>query len=86
MNGRLVLSVHNWGTPISKEDQKKLFELYERSDSAKKSNFSGWGIGLNIARALTEAQKGFIKIESSKPLGTTFTVELPMDTRASVDS
>ena len=75
------LSIHNVGNPIPAEDQSALFESYHRSPSAKKSGQKGWGIGLTVVKGITDAHGGHVRVESSTGGGTTFTVQIPMDSR-----
>lgn len=80
-NEAVEISVHNQGKPIPEEDQKRLFELFRRTEAAEISGQQGWGIGLAIVSALTEAMDGKVSVKSTADYGTTFTVRLPQDTR-----
>lgn len=74
------LSVHNFGKPITVENQARLFDLYSRlKDSALPG--SGWGLGLALVRACAEAHGGQIEVTSNQQDGTTFTLVLPPDSR-----
>lgn len=70
-----TLEVHNFGSPISPELQKKLFEPFKRFQ--KVSGKTGWGIGLALVKGLVEAHQGEIFIRSSKEKGTTFSMCFP---------
>jgi signal transduction histidine kinase len=74
----LLLSVQNQGVPIPFDEQKKLFEVYERAISAQRHRTQGWGIGLTLVRGIAEAHGGKVFVESSEERGTTFTLELPV--------
>lgn len=78
---RVFLLVTNQGPAISKYDQDSLFELYRRTPIAHKGKAKGWGLGLTLVRGLTESHKGTVNVESSVDKGTTFTVDLPLDSR-----
>lgn len=71
------LTVHNWGNPISSEEQNLIFTKHRRGNFAMESGKKGWGIGLAIVKGLVLAHKGQVKVESSEEKGTTFTVILP---------
>lgn len=71
------LSVHNLGSPISPEEQRSLFSLYRRTDSAIRSGQKGWGIGLTYVKAVVDAHQGKVWVESLDGKGTTFFVRLP---------
>jgi signal transduction histidine kinase len=75
------VSVHNDGPPISPEDQRRLFEPYERLKASAPSTI-GWGLGLALVRACVDAHGGTIEVESNAADGTTFTILLPRDSRA----
>ncbi len=73
------VSVHNEGAGIPPEDQAHLFELFSRARSAPGSE--GWGLGLFLVRACAEAHGGKVRVQSDAATGTTFTMELPWDSR-----
>ena len=80
-NDIFKLSVHNVGNPISENDIGLIFEPFHRLTSAIEGGQKGWGIGLGLVKAFTDAHCGFVEVESSVELGTTFTVSLPRDAR-----
>lgn len=73
------IEVHNKGNPIRKDDIPILFDDYERGADTKGQ--TGWGIGLTLVKAVTEAHKGRINVESSIKQGTSFVIILPNDFR-----
>jgi PAS domain S-box-containing protein len=80
----VVLSVHNWGPPISPEDQKLLFQQYRRLESASSRTQKGWGLGLTLVEGLAKAHRGSVSVESTPETGTTFTVTIARDLREAV--
>lgn len=78
---RLLLSVHNEGTMIATDDQEKLFVAYHRTSLARTSGKVGWGLGLTLVKGIVEAHRGIVKVESYPKEGTTFTIDLPLDSR-----
>ncbi|MFL5813950.1 MAG: PAS domain-containing protein [Bdellovibrionia bacterium] len=80
LDSQVMLQVHNFGNPISPEDQSHLFDSFLRSKTAKGKS-KGWGLGLNLVKGVAEAHHGLVRVESSTKEGTTFTVILPIDFR-----
>ena len=75
------VSVHNFGKPIASKDLGGLFDLYKTLRAPARAGGS-WGLGLALVRACAEAHGGTAKVESSEEAGTTFSIELPADSRA----
>ena len=83
VDGRVRISIHNEGAPLSAEDQRRIFEPFARARSAEASSQVGWGLGLTLVRGCAEAHGGSVSVESSAEAGTTFTLEVPLDSRLS---
>jgi signal transduction histidine kinase len=79
--GRLLLKVHNLGSPIPIEDQERLFQAFRRTVAARSSGKKGWGIGLALVRGVAEAHGGSVGVDSSLERGTTFIFDIPIDSR-----
>jgi len=75
-NARLV--VKNSTAPMAKGSAERLFERFAREDSSRNSESGGFGLGLAIAKAVTEAHRGKIRAESEDGLSLTVTAELPL--------
>ncbi|AZZ36644.1 hypothetical protein CIK05_07520 [Bdellovibrio sp. qaytius] len=75
-NGWAKFKVHDMGIGISKENQSRIFERFERAVSLQ--SFGGLGLGLYIVKELVEVHGGKITVESELGKGSTFTVELPL--------
>jgi PAS domain S-box-containing protein len=74
-SGQVLLSVKDHGIGISKENQNKIFQRFERAVSDR--SYSGLGLGLYITYELVRAHQGTITVESTLGKGATFTVRLP---------
>ena len=74
-DGLAALEVSDTGIGISEDQAPLLFERFYRSDKARAS--SGAGLGLSIARQITEAHGGRIEVESAQGEGSTFILLLP---------
>jgi signal transduction histidine kinase len=71
-----ALVVTDTGPGIADEDLPKLFERFHRGRHERAST-SGAGLGLSIARELTELMGGVLTAESLHQRGATFTIRLP---------
>ncbi len=72
---QVSLRVQDNGPGMSPEMQRRLFDRFHRGDASRST--PGFGLGLSIARALTEAQHGSIAVESDLGKGSVFTITLP---------
>jgi len=75
----LVLSVEDSGIGIAPEKHDQIFEAFSSADPVQSASRGGTGLGLNVVRDLIELMNGRIKVDSSLGLGSTFTVELSVD-------
>ena len=73
---RCVLTVSNYGEPLSQEELKNIFKRFYRADKARAMNHS-YGLGLSIAESITAMHHGAIHAQSANGLNT-FIVELPL--------
>ena len=71
-----VLSVTNEGDEIPPEKQEHLFDRFYRIDEARSSEGHHYGLGLSIAKAVTEKHGGSISV-SCKDGKVSFTAVLP---------
>ena len=70
------LTIHDSGPGFKKEDLLCLFDRFYRADSSRSRQSGGYGIGLSIAKAVTEGHKG--RIGAAYEAGNlVFTVVLP---------
>jgi signal transduction histidine kinase len=77
---KVAVEVADSGIGISAADQGRLFDRYFRASSATARGIGGTGLGLAISKAIVEAHRGEIAVESCEGEGTTFRVELPRRT------
>lgn len=75
------LNVKDTGVGIAQQDLGRLFEPFDRLGH-EGSNIEGTGIGLSITKDLVEQMGGWIDVESELDVGTTFSVNLPLDKQA----
>ena len=74
---KLIASVEDTGIGISEENQKRLFDTFERFDMEKNCNIEGTGLGLSITKQLVDLMKGEIGVYSELGKGSLFYVEIP---------
>ena len=72
----LVITVHNFGTPIPKVLLRDLFEPMIRG-SHDNAELRSVGLGLFIVREIARAHHGDVVVDSSLAAGTTFTATFP---------
>jgi two-component system sensor histidine kinase CiaH len=77
--GRMgVLRVRDTGSGIDAADLPHIFERFYRADRARtNSGEQGYGLGLSIAKALIEQNKGALSVKSAVGEGSVFTIKLP---------
>jgi signal transduction histidine kinase len=75
-NTRARISIRDFGPGISKADQSRVFNRFERAGSI--GSFGGLGLGLYITRQIVSAHGGTIGIESEVGKGATFIIDLPL--------
>src|SRR5262249_31692534 len=73
-NGFTVLKVSDTGIGIGKKDIDKVFDRFWRADKVRSHQSGGNGLGLSIAKAITEKYAGEISVVSEPGKGSTFTV------------
>jgi len=73
-----VISVSDHGQGIAGVDLPHIFERFYRTDSSRsKAGANGYGLGLAIAKKITDLHGGSIEVKSAPHKGSTFSVHLP---------
>jgi PAS domain S-box-containing protein len=75
----LTISVSDTGIGIAAEDLARIMEPFGQVDSAFNGRHQGTGLGLPIAKKLTEAMGGKLTIESRLKVGTRVTLRFPAE-------
>ncbi len=76
----VLLQVTDTGGGIPAEDMPRVFTRLYRADNVLIQGVGDTGVGLSIAKTLTEAQNGRIWVETENGKGSTFSVLLPIAT------
>jgi signal transduction histidine kinase len=81
-NGRVVYRVEDPGIGIPRESQRMVFDEFRQLDGSATRRYGGSGLGLALSQRLARMLGGDIECESEPGRGSTFTVELPLETDA----
>ena len=76
-DGRILFSVRDYGPGIPKDQMKRIFELFYRSESELTRETVGTGIGLAIVHQLTLAMNGNVDMINAEP-GAEFRIWFPV--------
>ena len=74
----VLIQVKDSGGGIPSEDLSRVFTRLYRADNVLIQGVGDTGVGLSIAKTLTEAQRGRIWVETDAGVGSTFSVLLPI--------
>ncbi len=72
-----AIRVTDTGPGISEEEQAKIFGRFYRAPGTWQAE--GVGIGLYLTRQIAEKQGGYVKVESTPGMGSTFSLYLPRE-------
>jgi len=73
---KVKIIVSDQGIGIATDQQKRIFNRFERAVSSR--DYKGLGVGLYITYQIVNAHHGKIHIESQLNKGSAFTIELPL--------
>lgn len=75
---RLLFTVVDTGEGIREETLQRLFQPFAQADASTTRRFGGTGLGLFIAKQLTQGMGGQLVVTSNWGAGSTFRVEVPL--------
>jgi signal transduction histidine kinase len=73
----VTVAVQDNGLGIAVESQPRIFDQFFRSEDPAVREQVGWGLGLTVAKLLTEAQGGEISFETTYGQGSAFAFTVP---------
>jgi two-component system, sensor histidine kinase RpfC len=79
----LQFVISDTGIGIAPDAQRRIFEPFQQADDTVLNRFGGTGLGLAICRQLLDQIGGTISVESELGRGTSFIINLPVETPAS---
>ncbi|WP_441288836.1 ATP-binding protein [Sorangium sp. KYC3313] len=77
LDGLFELSVEDTGPGIPADRRHLLFQRFQQIDASATRKHEGTGIGLSLAKELTELMGGTVGVESEPGVGSRFFVRLP---------
>ncbi len=78
-NQMITIAVRDTGCGIDKKHQHRIFERFYVVDKSRSRKLGGTGLGLAIVKHIAEVHGGYVTLESTPGIGSTFTVQLPAD-------
>ena len=76
----IEIAIADTGAGIEPENIKAVFEPFQQTDSGIRTG-AGTGLGMPISKSLVEAHGGRIWFESTVNVGTTFYIQIPIETK-----
>lgn len=71
--------VSDTGVGMSEEFVEHIFEEFSQEGNSARTQFKGTGLGMAITKRYVDLMGGTISVESKKDVGSTFTVEFPLE-------
>ncbi len=76
--GFVNFSVKDSGIGIGKEDLPNIFDRFYRVKGKATRHITGSGLGLALVKEVVEAHQGYIDVDSTPEVGTTFVLSFPL--------
>ena len=71
--------ISDTGIGMSEEFVDHIFDEFSQEEHGARTQYQGTGLGMAITKQYVDLMGGTISVESKKGVGSTFTVELPME-------
>ena len=73
-----VMTIKDTGIGMEEESLQRIFKPFEQADSSTTRKYGGTGLGLSIVSALTGMMHAKLETYSTKDVGSTFVVTIPL--------
>lgn len=77
---RVVFEISDTGRGVSQAAKARIFEAFEQEDGATGGKFGGTGLGLAISKRFADAIGATLTLESTKGVGSVFTLAVDLKT------
>lgn len=82
LDGQILISIQDTGIGIPREAQSRVFDRFFRVENHSHKQIKGSGLGLSLVKAVVDRHNGRIWFHSEENKGTTFSIILPIVSRA----
>src|SRR5690606_5355965 len=78
-SGQIKVAVRDYGIGIPKDELASVFGRFYKVDRSRNRSIDGNGLGLSIVKKILTIHKFSIDVESEEDVGSTFTVNIPIN-------
>jgi signal transduction histidine kinase len=72
------IAVEDWGKPIPREEQSRIFDRFYRIGNEETRTSTGTGLGLYIVKKVAELHGGQVMVRAGESGGNVFVVSVPV--------
>ncbi|MDD7928430.1 ATP-binding protein [Microbacterium sp. NM3R9] len=75
--GDIHIAVADSGIGMTADERRRVFDRFYRAQAVRRNAIQGIGVGLSIVKAIVDAHRGRVTVDSELGVGTTITLSLP---------